>query len=338
MSTEIVDGQTDWRLTQDEEGYREYKIKFLIRCSSSLDGPYAALLTPGLPLIGSMWAFDNDVDPWVWRRPNAIVTPVVTNRPNKHFTVEMRFSNKPVSRDRSQSQRCEDQQVEDPLMLPARIRGSTSRITAEGLYDKDGQPITNSSWEPIHGPQNEWDESVVSIVIDQNVPTLDHLTVEGMMDSVNSEEMWGYPPRTVKLSSWEWSPQMYGSCYKYYSRSLTFEVRYRASSALNPTLQTMNWDRTLVDQGTKALNGEWDATTGAWVLKNINGVAPNPLNPTHFCRMHDRAGNVMTCLLNGAGLPLDALINAGNIAPVEFLVQKYPENEFITALGIPSTL
>ncbi len=283
MATFIRDGQTTWKMTRDEVGHRTYNITFRV-ASDITDGPANVLQTPGLPEYGSTWEFDDDVDVWAWCRWNADVRPVLEGEPNTEWTVEFIFSTKA-------DVCCRDTPVEDPLLQPMVVTGGSVKYTEEATHDWRGDPVQNSALEQIRGPQNEWDANRSSVKITQNVANLDLAAVNAILDCVNDAPMWGEDKWNIKLSSFTWEQKYYGQCNLYYVRHFEFEINKKG------------WARDVLDEGSKALNGHHGASTGAWVLDNINGAAPDPTNPLHYTAYQDRAGNVCRVVLDGAGKP-----------------------------------
>lgn len=321
--TLLLRGHRTWRMSRDEEGYRTYRIKHLVAVDP-LEGPARVLgSTPGLPLPGALWLVDEDVDLWAWCRPDATVEPLVENEPNEIFEVEQVFSNKPPKRDY-----CYENPVEDPLLQPMKVSGTFVKKKIEATADHEGNPIQNSAFEQFRGPQVEFDESLPTVRIEQNVPLLQLGLVAQMMDTVNVVPMWGLPVRCVKLSNFTWERKYYQACYKYYTRTFDFEVNYRT------------FDRDLLDEGTKALHGV--NRRGEWVVKPINedGDLPNSLNPNHFVRYKDAHGENARVILDGAGRPIDPTPGSGsgqggNEAGY-IHVEYYGESNFFL-LGIPVT-
>lgn len=301
MVMRIKDGATTWSMTRDSDGNREYKIAHLVFTDDPGDGPAMALNTPGLPLPGSEWAFDNDSDMWAYCLPTASVTPLVDNgEANTHFRVEQTFSTKSQE---GKNQRCNDTQVEDPLLEPQKISGSFTRFSEEATHDLWGRPILSSSLEMIRGPQVEFDRNRPVVRVEQNVAYLGIELFSRMIDTVNDRPMWGLARRCVKLSNVTWEKKFYGRCYIYYTRNLEFEINYDT------------YDRYVLDEGTKVLHGHWDATTGDWVLDNIAGSPPNRFNPQHFDRFKDRNGENARAVLNGFGLPAGVTVSSGVSIP-----------------------
>lgn len=283
-------------MERDSEGHRTYTISHRVKVDP-LDGPAVALTTPGLPLPGSPWLVDNEIDLWAWCRPNATVTPVVENEPNEYFDVVQTFSTKPPDRGsrNANNQRCHDGQIEDPLLEPQKISGSFTKYTEEAYMDRFGHPILNSAFELMRGSQVEFDHNRWTITIEQNVTNLQLDIVSLMKDCVNSVPMWGLGRRQVRLVDFNWEKRIHGLCSVYYMRKFTFEVREESH------------DKLLLDVGTKVLNGAW-TPEGAWELIPINGTDPKRTNPNHFIRFRDKNGDFSKVVLNGRGEPADALV------------------------------
>ena len=330
MATEVLAGQTKWEGDIDEEGHRNYTIEFHVR-GTTTDGPYAVMTTPGLFLPGAVWSVDDDFDQWAFCTKRMQVKPLGKDRAkNKHWLVTQYFTTKP-------GKKCQDEEVEDPLLQPPKVNGDFSKYTEEGIIDRFGEPIVNSSWELLKGPNNEWDANRPKVYVEQNVPLLQLDIVAQMIDTLNDDVMWGFPARWWKLSNCPWEKKYYGQCNIYYTRKLEYELKYGG------------WDRDILDEGTKALHGRWriagdgvDAGgnsmwTCLFLTQGDTSVAPDENNPAHFVRVTDKKGDSMTVLLDGHGLPL--VIGNGTDEsqdPQYIHVEKYEEaDQFI--LGIPPT-
>lgn len=334
MTTLLIDGQRTWSMTRDENGHREYKVRHLVKADIT-DGPANVLQTAGLPLPGALWLIDDDVDLWAWCRFNAQVTVhsgYEEGEPAEFWIVEQVFSSKPPAN----NNRCTEDPVEDPLLEPQQVSGGFIKYQREGEFDKDGDPIVNSALEKIHGPQNEWDANRPTVRIGQNVAVLGIDLFARMVDTVNDAPLWGLPKRCIKLSNVTWEKKYYGNCEVYYTRTFEFDIAYR-TNVLTGTVES-DFDRTLLDEGTKALNGHWGRGGNegvAWVLDTIAGKYPNRNVPAHFIRAIDRVGNPTKFILNGRGVPVGGETGTNN-QPGENLIQYYPESDF-TLLGIPLT-
>lgn len=281
MTMSLMPGHFGWSMTRDSEGHREYKIKHRVKSDDERDGPANAIRTAGLPVPGSVWSYDDDIDPYAYCKMDATVTPALDDQRQKFFIVEQTYSTKPDSKS------CKDSQFENPLLMPMKVSGSFVKFTEERSHDRFGKRIRNSAWELIRGPNNEWDANRPQIKIEQNVLNLELDLFSQMIDTVNKYPLWGLPPRTIKLSSVPWSANFYGTCLVYYTRTLEFDIRYRrvfgissevvltGTGTLNPVSlgDYETFDRDLLDEGTKVLRGKW-SKDGRWTLEKYGVLAP----------------------------------------------------------------
>lgn len=304
MATSIV-GERSWGGERDAEGHRTYRVVFLVLADAS-DGPANVLATAGLPLPGSFYTVLGDADLSAWFRNDATVKihQEKEGDPSRYWSVEMMASTKPPP---PNQQRCSDTKVEDPLLEPAKVNGEDVKYTEEVTHDRAGKPVINSAWEQINGPKVEFDFNRSSITIEQNVATPEqgYILPTQMKDHVNDAPMWGFPRRAVKLSASPWERRFYGSCFVYYNRRLHFDCATKVDPLTGERIG--GFDRHITDEGTKALHGHWDRTTGNWTLDDISDTAgpPSRFNPAHFDRYKDRNGENAKVVLNGAGVPID---------------------------------
>jgi hypothetical protein len=216
----------------------------------------------------------------------------------------------------------------------------------EAIKDRNGTPFKSSSHEMFRGPQVEYDSSHPTVHIEQNVSTLELPLCTSLMDHLNDDTLWGLDARRIKLSNFSWEEKWYDVCSYYYTRIFDFEVKNNANDS---------WDNTILDEGTRVLNGRWADTDDAectaddrWVTVDVCGAAPDQANPQDFTRYKDRNGENSRVLLNGAGKPANATTlqvisgtgetgtgNTGEIAELQF--EYYPEGDF-TQLNIPTTI
>lgn len=327
-------GITDWRMTRDTEGHREYKLKWRIRTDDTLEGPAVVLQTPGLPIPGTWYVLGTfggrilfDVDLWAWCRANVTIEPEYSEEPNLWWTLENTFATKPPDH---KQQRCQDFPWEDPLLEYQKISGTFTKYTEEQRFDRFAQPIENSAHEQFRGPQVEFDQNRPSVKIEQNVANLELEVFAPMVDTVNAFPLWGLPPRTIKLSNASWEFHWYGSCYSYYKRVFDFDVRFDT------------FDRDLLDEGTKALRGHWQKDPNlAHYGKYVVDHGLDPANPAAFIRFKDWNGENARVILDGHGRPVDTTdlgtgtgtVTGGN-TPGKIHVEYYDESDFLL-LRIP---
>lgn len=305
---------------RDDEGHRTWNVSHIVQTDTYDDGPAIVMQCPGLPSIGDTWNFGNDIDVWAFCTPFMKVSPapgVKTPGKVKYWKADQKFTTKPLWR-------CATSQIEDPLSEPQKISGSFTKYTKEAIRDRYGNAIRSSSHEPFHGQQVEFDFNRPTVKIEQNVASLDLPTFAAMVDSVNDSTLWGVSRRCVKLSNVTWERKLYGTCTYYYTRGFEFDISFTG------------FDRYIIDEGNKMLNGHWDKATGLYTVDNIGGSPPDPNNPLHFIRAVDRAGNPIRMPLNGAGLPIDAAGTTG-LTLYQLYLEFYDEANFLT-LGIPSSL
>jgi hypothetical protein len=115
------EGHRSWEVSQDEQGFRTYKIVHRIK-GSTRDGPANALQCPGLPVAGSLWVVDDDVDVFAWFRLEATAKPASDYKdgePAEYWDVEQLASSKPQNPDKS---RCNQSRSEDPILQPPEHR------------------------------------------------------------------------------------------------------------------------------------------------------------------------------------------------------------------------
>lgn len=276
MSASLLGGQRDWSMVKDEDGHRTYTIVYRVKVAKA-DGPSVALTASGLPTIGNTWIVDNENDPWAWCTPGVKITPVVTGEPNTFFDLEYVFTTKPLKQDPTNFSTSpgsgggvgsmpSGSGVENPLLIPDRISGSFTKFTEEATTNFRGDPVVNSAFEQLRGAPVEFDKNRLTVRIEQNRTDLQLPLILSMMDTVNDRTLWGMAARTIKLSSAPWERKFFGAGTKYYTRTLEFEVN------------ADSYDRTILDEGTKVLNGHWDYTN-RWRLDNVGILAP-PRAPT----------------------------------------------------------
>ncbi len=259
MTAEFL-GPRSIRMTRDAGGHRDYKVKYLVKTSVT-EGPFTALSSSGLPVPGDQYQFGDEFDQWATCLPTTDITVHQEKEgdPNRYWLVECLFSTKPPD---GNNQRCNDQPIEDPILEPPKISGSYTRYSEEKQYDRFGTPIQTSSFERILGQQSEFDGNRASLRIEQNVSTFEQAVQlpAAMANTVNDRVLWGLPPRTIKLMPSNWERKYHGHCDVYYSRTLEFDIR------------TDTFDKDLIDESQKVLNGHWGDGIGTGCTINIQAV------------------------------------------------------------------
>lgn len=258
-------GRINWEVSRDKDGHRDYKIQWFIEDTTAGMGPQSIYGAPGIPGIGTPWAYGGDNDPFAFCWPITKASPITTKDPSQWWIVENLFSTKPL-------RRCQDTEPGNPLTEPDRIRGTFVKYTQAVTRNKDDEFLKSSSHEPLTGPLMEFDNNRPSVSITKNLANLPLSTFAPMVDQVNDTPMWGVGRRMVKLSNATWERFFYGSCNKFYTVTYDFDVDFTT------------FDRKAIDQGTRILS---------------DGGDPN--NPDDFEVYKDVNGENSAVLLNGAG-------------------------------------
>ncbi len=298
-----------WSGTRDAEGQRAFKALYRLTYDGNV-GPTVVMDFAGGPGVGTSWNVDGDTDIWAFRTLATTVNPVIKDgNDSKVWDVVYNFSTK-------QPERCQDQQVEDPLSEPQKISGSFVKYTEEIEKDKDGNVIETSSHELIRGPIVEFDNNRPTVIIEQNVASLQLDVFSNMVDTVNDAELWGLGARKIKLSNVSWSRELYALCYFYYTRRFEFDINFDT------------FDRETKDQGLMVLRGHWEDGVAGWILDG----APNAADARDFIRFKDRNKENARVFLDGAGQPA-----ANAAAAADISIAFYTESNFLE-LNIPTTL
>lgn len=340
MATRLL-GPVSIELDIDAEGYRTYNVDYKVEASSVSVGPKEVALTAGLPAYGSPWIYGAESDFYVWCRSDTKVRAFdqQDDEPHRFWLVSKTFSNKiSDSSSSGDSKRCNENEIEDPLLEPYEISGDFITTKEEATLDRFGRAIMNSAFERLRGNIVEFDKSMPQIKIKQNVPLLQLGLLSEMADTLNDVELWGLPARTIKFKPGSWERKFYGQCYVYYTRTLVFDINIRLDP--DTLIPESGWDREALDEGTKVLRGDWDRDPDSVTFSDwVPAVDVRADNPNHFIRFKDWNGENARVILNGAGVPIDTGIGTSTISPTvagKITIQKYRSANLLL-LGIPTT-
>lgn len=316
----VVDGRVGWTVTRDDDGFRNYRVVHRVRTLYA-DGPQAAMNAVGLPLVGSQWGVgwldSNDFDPWVFCLPNLTASPDQAKKgePHRYWAVTQLFSNKP------RSERCQDQEIDDPLLEPQGVSGTFTQDTfqagkgysslaaaaAGGARDK---LLANSAHEPLRGLNVRDGNPTVRIA--QNKAVLGLSSFAETVNTVNDDTLWGLTKRKILLTNVTWERRVQGTCDYYYTRIFDFEVKFDGFDWVEP------------DYGTMAAKGKW--VNKVWI-RDLN-ISDDPL--ADFARYKDDRGENANTFLDGSGNPA---VNEDAAADIDIIY--YKESNFLE-LGIPT--
>lgn len=366
MATELM-GSFRWGGGDiDADGHRTWMVVAQVK-GSLADGPAQAVLTPGLPLPGDVYAFGNDIDIWAWCREGPVsIQPQRTDGGNIFWYLTYTYSTRPPDAtgpgggtggrdDKGARKKCADQRIEDPLSEPPAVSGNSIRYTEEATEDAEGKPLRYTSFERIRGPAVEFDKHRELIVIEQNVVNLERGLILSMVGKLNDAALWDMPARCWKLADWSWQRKLYGLCSFYFTRRLVYESNAEEVDPASPKglkfqehllegpdgrWWLSGWDRNVLDESNRVLNGHWHWFSGAWILDNINGAPPDPNNPRHYITARDRDQNPIRMILSASepGQPMNYTAPPDEDEDANFIhIEKYGEANHLT-LGIPVTL
>lgn len=315
-------------LQRDSDGHRTLTAVYRVQVAQN-EGPLRALYCPGLPIPGRMYEMDLDVDPWMYATFKTSVSPAEGEKGRiKYYDVSQEFTTRPFVNEtgvgwpgtgasggggggpQDQSQRCNEQDIQNPLLEPLKISGGSVTYTQQGLRDRFDKPIQNSAHQLFEGPKNEWDNHRSQIRVEQNWPVLELDFCDSMVDCVNPDIIWGFPKRAVKLSKFDWRLNRWGLCYFYFTRMFDFDIWCIPDPAAGtgPGLVQLvgGWDRRIKDVGTKALRGFWEKGNYVLLPTRLDGGGihwPDHNNPNDFIAALDVNNNPFELTLNGKGLP-----------------------------------
>jgi len=343
----VEGGPVTWSADRDDEGYRTYKVTYLVSAAIT-ESPAAVMRASGLPSIGSSFQISgySGTDSWVWCRPEMSVRihQEKEGDPATYYLVETVFSNKT---ERGGGHRCQDNEIDDPLLEPMRVSGNFGRTQWEAKYDKDGVRLVTSANEPITGPGVTFEYVRPTVRIEQNVANLGLATFANMVNTVNASPLWGCPARCIKLANAPWERKVFGKCGFYFTRSFEFEVDYYNQDKDG---NIIGFDKEIYDSGSKCLRGHWvtDVTNtlyyGNFVIDaNINATMPATILNTpesEFMAYKDMNNENARVFLDGHGRPANAILNSGGETagpPASAICKYYRESNFLL-LGIPTSL
>ena len=313
--TARLEGRRSWSVTQDDNGHRAYKIIWGVETTSAEDGPHTVMKCPGLAVMGSIWNYGNDMDPWALCWPNMRVTERQKKPgPTRHWNVEQTFKTMPLGMDGVEGR-------EDPLLDPQKVSGNFARYSKEIGYGyaslaaaavggERTKALATYSHEPLRGIQG--DVSRPTVRIEQNVASLELGLFAYMISTVNDDTLWGLTKRKIKLANITWGRELSAIGTYFYTRTFDFAIDFETFDREEPSF------------GALAL-GELGANK-TWVTAGFD-----PANPRHFSRYKDPQGDLRNTFHDAQGKPTDA----ASAAKIDVI---YHEESNFLLLGIPTYL
>lgn len=243
---------------EEESGHRTFTAKYKVAHDID-EGPLAIESADGLPAIGDHWEPDelDEIDEYARRTPYAKCTYMVEGERANYSIVEIHFTTKPIKR-------CQDTQIENPLLEPPKISGSFIEQTMKAVYDIALNPVMNSAGERM---DVEIEASSLTVDISVNVDESPISLIATMLHKLNDAELWGLPAKCIKLSTASWETLYWGVCTKYYKLNMGFKIRapYSIDSGIPIRRKKNPGDPTSTEYEWVVEPGNVTTTVGGWV-------------------------------------------------------------------------
>lgn len=298
--------------SSNKDGERKYEVQYLVRMTSSDDGPEEA--TNGLVgdlgyTVGSTtYGVGNDSDAFALFTNASKCEKVVSSEKENHWKVTLYWET--VSREGSD--RDPTNPVQNPINDPVKISGTFSKGTIKVCKDSSNTTIENTSHDPVFVDK---DEARPTVRIEKNVTTLPLSSITNLINNVNSVTMWGLSARKIKFSSASWTRKYWGTTV-YYTLVYEFEIK------------TDTFDRTdIPDRNNKHIRGEFDKDNNFTARPGMDVANPEDFEPWVNARGRYKDG----WLNPSTGVP-------SNTENYLSTVQLYDETDLETNLGLPSSL
>lgn len=231
--TVISVGPRNISMVRDDDGHRTYTVTRHFRSDNYADGPETVLQSVNtLFPPGATYLEGNDYDPWAFLTPDLSISPhsdVQEGEPCADWIVTLKYTTKPMSR-------CNDTQIENPLLEPFGISGDFVHISREARRDKDGKPLLHVNYERMVGSEVEEKISSPTVSISFNSSVLPLNTITLLLNKVNDAPLWGFPKRCVRFMDAKWERLLYGTCFYYYKITFTFETNIETHDKFIPAV------------------------------------------------------------------------------------------------------
>jgi hypothetical protein len=180
--------------------------------------------------------------------------------------------------------RCNDTQIDNPLLEPYNISGDFTHVSREMKTDRFGKPLLHVNFEQMIGPEVEEKISFPSVTISFNSAILPLSLITMLLNKLTDAPLWGFPKRCVRFVDAKWERVLYGSCFYYYKISYTFETNLETFDKLIPAVGT----KTLVPRSLPFLPGSYAIQKDVLgenegpVVLNVIGAKADPNKPAYI--------------------------------------------------------
>ena len=169
MTLPTLVGLRSQSATRDENGHRTYELAWHFRTDLYTEGPETVLQSVNaLFPVGSTYSLGDDYDPWAFCTPDLSISVHPDSdegEPCRDWVVTNRFTTKPMNR-------CNDTQIDNPLLEPYSISGDFVHVSREMKTDRFGKPLLHVNFERMLGPEVEEKISFPTVSVSFNVPVL----------------------------------------------------------------------------------------------------------------------------------------------------------------------
>ncbi len=333
-------GMHSYEFEQEEDtGHRTYTANYKVRHDVE-DGPYTILSAGGLPAIGDGWEFElgSESDSFARRNPYAKIKAMVEGERTDISLVELKFSTKPF-------RRCQDEQIGNPLLEPAKISGTFTEQTQKAEHDRNWRAIFSSAMTPYEDVEAETSYPTVDISL--NVGSSPVAMITSKLHRLNDSTLWGLPAGCVKFSTASWERLYYGTCSYYYNLKMGFKIKFPYTVPTGTPVRRMKTDTDTEADGEITEDQiviPGNVTVPGWVVARVDasngrvkipGGATNSQAQTQFLK-DPQGDNMPFIFLDGHGNEAIKDEN-GTIAFVVNIWEIYHYTNLLT-LPIPSTL
>ena len=233
----------DWDLGRDSDNHRTYKLIQRIETDDYdmspiqvLDQATESVLTGGIPERGDYWTFGSN-DLWAFCTGEMELVPEFLDGDQSLFwKATSEFSSVPNDASGGGSGG-----AENPVLDLPKVTGGVETVTEQQRLDRNGDPLENSAFEPLLGDATSKAVSHATVTIEINQLDSPFQDEIDYINHVNSEPMWGYQPRHIKLLDLQWEKIILTDGFVYYRISFMFGIK------------KYDWDIPVMDEGTKVL-------------------------------------------------------------------------------------
>jgi len=205
-------------LSVDEKFNRTYTNVYQVIATQD-ESPYDVGSAGNLPFYNTSYKWGTFTDFWAFSRKYTVGSPVSCKY--RGIACFRYFVTVIFSTDFNSNQAQED--LDNPLDIPAKITGSFTSVSKNVSRDKDGRPLVNTAFSEL--PSQPVSDQYDTLSIEVNTATINLSYRARMRKKVNQFPMWGLAKRQLKLDTWRWQIG-YAGDLEYVKNTLDFVISY----------------------------------------------------------------------------------------------------------------